>query len=233
VWADPGGRAAVRSGDGNSAGTQESPVQRDQGNAADQRLAAFSAQVRKVFGASRLDGLIPPGKLEARSDSATDSRFSRAPSAGGLAAAQDTLRSAVPEYMRTWIQDRTQTPCKFNRWWHRTVGTQFHKAQINKEFGRASYAVPDFMKDVFRTAIGASEQAPDMLQQIDNLSDLAKIVPALVNPKAMKRRSADMKAASDSLFEATLRYTRNEEGEAAWSSLTAAKPAASSGPWPS
>jgi hypothetical protein len=56
--------------------------------------------------------------------------------------------------------------------------------------------------------------APDMLPQVETLSDLAKLAPTLASPAAYKQRKADIKAASDALFDGTLRYTRDEDGRA-------------------
>lgn len=126
----------------------------------------------------------------------------------------ETLREAVPSAAQEWIADRATSQRGFNRPWHRTVGTQLHKAKINKDFGRVYYAAQDFMKDVSRIATLASDRAPDMLPQIETLSDMAKLAPSLASPAAYKQRKADIKGASDALFDGTLRYTRNDDGEA-------------------
>jgi hypothetical protein len=135
-----------------------------------------------------------------------DIRFSRAPA--------EAIRAVIPDHVQTWLTDRTTSQRGFNRIWHRTVGTQLHKAKINKDFGRVFYAVQDFMKDVSRVATRAADVAPDMLPQIDTLTDLAKLAPTLASPKAYKQRKAEIKAASDALFDGTLRYTRDEDGKA-------------------
>lgn len=124
------------------------------------------------------------------------------------------LRDAIPPGVQDWLTDRTTSQRGFNRIWHRTVGTQLHKAKVNKEFGRAYYAVQDFMKDVSRMATLAAEKAPDMLPQIETLGDLGRLAPTLASPAAYKQRKADIKAASDALFDGTLRYTRDNEGRA-------------------
>lgn len=141
-----------------------------------------------------------------------DIRFSRRTSQDILNAG--AMRDAIPPGVQDWITDRTTSQRGFNRIWHRTVGTQLHKAKTNKEFGRAYYAVQDFMKDVSRMATLAAEKAPDMLPQIETLNDLAKLAPTLASPAAYKQRKADIKAASDALFDGTLRYTRDEDGKA-------------------
>lgn len=125
------------------------------------------------------------------------------------------LRDAIPPGVQDWITDRTVSQRGFNRVWHRTVGTQLHKAKINKDFGRVYNAVQDFMKDVSRIATLAAEKAPDMLPQVETLGDLAKLAPTLVSPAAYKQRKANIKAASDAMFDGTLRFKRDEDGAAA------------------
>lgn len=133
--------------------------------------------------------------------------FSRSSPAG----IQKTIIEAVPQGITQRLEDLTASQRGFNRWWHRTVGTQLHKAKTNKDFGRVFYAVQDFMKDTSRMATLAADRAPDLLPQVDSLRDVQKLLPQMVNTKA---RKADLKAASDALFDGTLRYTRNEDGEA-------------------
>jgi len=138
------------------------------------------------------------------------------PAADGpmLARTANALRDTIPEGVQQWMTDRTTSQRGFNRVWHRTVGTQLHKAKINKDFGRVYYAVQDFMKDVSRIATLAADKAPDMLPQIESLGDLARLAPTLASPAAYKQRKADIQAASAALFDGTLRYTRDEEGKA-------------------
>lgn len=128
----------------------------------------------------------------------------------------DDIRKAyadrVPDAVRDRIEDLTSSQRGFNRWWHGTVGTQLHKAKVNKEFGKVYYAVQDFMKDVSRMATLAADQAPDLLPQIDSLDDVKKVLPQM-GIAGNRQRKADMKAASDALFDGTLRYTRDAYGE--------------------
>lgn len=136
-------------------------------------------------------------------------RFMRGDEGGGddpmfSRSAADAIREVMPQAVQDRLTDAFTSQRGFNRWWHRTVGTQLHKAKIDKEFGRVYYAVQDFMKDVSRIATRAADQAPDLLPQIETLKDIAK------KPAAKE----DMKAASAALFDGTLRYKRNEEGEA-------------------
>jgi hypothetical protein len=136
-----------------------------------------------------------------------DIRFSRTSPAG----IQQALMDAIPRAVTDRLADIGTSQRGFNRWWHRTVGTQFHKAKINAEYGRVYYAVQDFMKDVSRMATLAAEQAPDLLPQVDTFADIKKVAPDLLSSK---QRKADLKASSDALFDGTLRYTRDEDGNA-------------------
>jgi hypothetical protein len=128
----------------------------------------------------------------------------------------DDIRQAYVERVPQGVQDRladmTKSQRGFNRWWHSTVGTQLHKAKTNKEFGKVYYAVQDFMKDVSRMATIAADEAPDLLPQIDGLADIKKVMPQM-GIAGHRQRKADMKAASDALFDGTLRYNRDGYGE--------------------
>jgi hypothetical protein len=134
-------------------------------------------------------------------------RFSRS------AGIQKTLIDAVPQGVIERLSDMTTSQRGFNRWWHRTVGTQLHKAKTNKQFAPVYYAVQDFMKDVSRMATLAADQAPDLLPQVDNLSDVKKLLPQM-GIAGNRQRKAELKAASEALFDGTLRYTRDEDGKA-------------------
>lgn len=59
--------------------------------------------------------------------------------------------------VRHAIEDIFTSQRGFNRWWHRTVGTQFHKSLINKPFRRVYEAVQDHLKDVSRISYRAAD----------------------------------------------------------------------------
>jgi proteasome lid subunit RPN8/RPN11 len=165
------------------------------------RLALSPAQVAEFMAAN--NKMAPDARNQGLGDEPMFSRTSA-----------EALREAIPPAVQDWITDRTTSQRGFNRVWHRAVGTQLHKAKVNKDFGKVYYAVQDFMKDVSRIATLASDKAPDMLPQIDDLRDLAKLAPTLASPAAYKQRKADIKAASDALFDGTLRYKRDDDGKA-------------------
>lgn len=134
-----------------------------------------------------------------------DIRFSRT-------SLSETYADLIPQQLQDRLADMTTSQRGFNRWWHGTVGTQLHKAKVNKEFGKVYYAVQDFMKDVSRMATLAADKAPDLLPQIDSLDDVKKVLPQM-GIAGHRQRKADMKAASDALFDGTLRYTRDGYGQ--------------------
>lgn len=130
-----------------------------------------------------------------------------------IADARDNLSQVMPQKVMDLYADATTSQRGFNRWWHRTVGTQLHKAKINKDFGRVFYSVQDFMRDVSRMATIAADKAPTLLTQIETMGDVGKAIPLLTNPKRMKERKANLKAASDALFDGTLKFTRDANGK--------------------
>jgi N12 class adenine-specific DNA methylase len=90
-------------------------------------------------------------------------------------------------------------PRQFN-WWHRTVGTQFHKAQAVPAFRPVFEASQRYLQDVSQLAIDASDKALDWLPRLASASDVLNIFSG---PK-----KADMAAASKILFEGTLTKKR-------------------------
>lgn len=138
-----------------------------------------------------------------------DIRFSIA-DAGNF---RQKISEVIPPAVYNNLTDLTDSQRGLNRWWHRTVGTQLHKAKVNKPFGKVYYAVQDFMRDVSRTATIAADKAPTLLKQIESLGDVARTIPMLTNPAKMRERKASLKQASDALFDGTLKFRRNGRGE--------------------
>lgn len=90
--------------------------------------------------------------------------------------------------------DTTDT---FN-WWHKTVGSQFHKAQIDRHFGRVFNRAQQFIEDVARYGTEAADMAPDLLPKMDTFFG------ALREVKNSKRDTEDQKAISAPIFDGTL-----------------------------
>ena len=74
--------------------------------------------------------------------------------------------------IRDKIGDHLHNQRTFNRWWDRTVGTQFHKATKDKDFKRVFDAGQDFLADVSLYANDASDQAPDILPKYESIRDV-------------------------------------------------------------
>lgn len=89
--------------------------------------------------------------------------------------------------------DLTSSDKTFNLW-HRTVGTQYHKARVSPEFKAVFDRTQDFLQDTSLIAIEAQSRAPQMVPLIEGLGDLNKSTP----PKS------DIKAVGDALFAGTL-----------------------------
>ncbi|URI08918.1 PLxRFG domain-containing protein [Aquincola tertiaricarbonis] len=107
----------------------------------------------------------------------------------------DTLRSGdTLAKLQQKLADHFQSKKVFN-WWHRTVGTQFHKAKVHKGFGRVYEAAQAFINDVSFVANDAADLAPGMLPKLDQLADLKK---------KLKLSEADQAAVAKAVFQGTL-----------------------------
>ncbi|MFO7189934.1 MAG: PLxRFG domain-containing protein [Pseudomonadota bacterium] len=106
--------------------------------------------------------------------------------------------------VRQKIGDMLDTRRTFNRWWHSTVGTQYHKAQVDPDFGRVFNQAQEYLTDVSRIALAAAEAAPDILPRIDSLRDLAR---SGASPR-------ELRPVADAIFRGTLEdekvYTEQE-----------------------
>lgn len=113
-----------------------------------------------------------------------------------LGDAAPAIRQRVGEFLDT---KRT-----FNDWWHKTVGTQYHKAQVDKDYGRVFNRGQEYLTDVSRLALGAADAAPDILPRFESLKDLAK---SGASPR-------ELKPVADAIFRGTLEdekvYSDNE-----------------------
>ena len=116
--------------------------------------------------------------------------------------------SEAPAKAREFIADLMDSERTFNRWWHTTVGTQFHKAYMKDENG--NYRNPgfkrvfdlgqDFLTDTSRYAMIPEMEAPDLLLRMEKPKD---ILPGFMGGK--KRISdADAKAIAVPIFQGTL-----------------------------
>jgi len=119
----------------------------------------------------------------------------------------DTMRQAATKRgLSNLIADLfNKQPGTFN-WWHRSVGTQFHKARVNAEFRPVYEGAQDFMHDTSAFAQDAAEYAPSLLPQLKQFSDIWR-------PIALS--AADAKALAPAVFTGTLTDTIYGAGELA------------------
>lgn len=80
-------------------------------------------------------------------------------------------------------------------WLHKTVGTQYHKAQIDRHFKRVFDLGQNYLLDTSRFAMDAADKAPSLLMKLESLRDI-------FSAKAAKR--SDVEAIADPLFAGTL-----------------------------
>jgi N12 class adenine-specific DNA methylase len=116
---------------------------------------------------------------------------------------QAAYGSPVEHKIKARIGDFLKTKRSFNTWWHRTVGTQFHKASISPEFKKVFDLVQGFISNVSRFANDAADLAPTVLPRLDKFSDLKR--------KPLSKE--DNERLQKAVFDGTLLWTRNEQGE--------------------
>lgn len=88
-------------------------------------------------------------------------------------------------------------------WWDKTVGTMYNLAQKNRHFARVFDAVQKLISDTSLYAAEAANHAPTLLPRLEQFSDMLK------KPLA----TDDMKVLNAAVFEGTLNFTRNNQGE--------------------
>jgi hypothetical protein len=116
----------------------------------------------------------------------------------------DTLRTATTKKGLTDLFNDSMTSQRgFNRWWHSTVGTQYHKAQVNPEFKVVFDRAQDYLHDTNAFANDAAEYAPGILPQLNSWRDLAQ-------NRSLKPK--DAQALAGPVFEGTLQYERDDDG---------------------
>jgi hypothetical protein len=118
--------------------------------------------------------------------------------------ADDVRESA--EKLTANLVDRLSTDKTFN-WWHKTVGTQFHKALVDKHFGKVFNRSMQFEQDMARLANEAADLAPSLLPKLDALSDVGKELQEFAQG-AIKgqagRRMIDARKIGEAVFQTTL-----------------------------
>ena len=122
-----------------------------------------------------------------------DIRYSRA--AADQSAIFNHLRSAsTAKEMTGRIASLLESDNTFNRL-TKNINTQFHKAQLDKDFKRVFDAVQSQMSDTEHYAIEAEKLAPDVLIRMQGFSDIGRTIL-----QGGKQYAADMKAIAQPLF---------------------------------
>lgn len=81
----------------------------------------------------------------------------------------------------------------FNGWWHKTVGTQYHKAARDADFKRVFDATQNYIGDVSRLSNDAADLARNLLPKMERFADVLK-----------HTKEADVKAIAKPIFQGTL-----------------------------
>lgn len=114
-------------------------------------------------------------------------------------------RSKVAGYARTATAELNKTfsaPGTLS-WWHKTVGTMYNLAERSPAFKPVFEAAQGFVDDVSFFANDAAELAPKLLPKLETWRDIKK------SPVA----AADNKAVAKPVFEGTLSWARDEQGQ--------------------
>ena len=99
------------------------------------------------------------------------------------------------------VADLFRSSKKLNLW-NKTVGTPYHLAQKYPEFKRVYDAIQRFIGDVSKYGTRAADMAPTILPKLETLKDVFR--------KPMPQE--DVKALAGPIFEGTLNYTRDKDG---------------------
>lgn len=100
------------------------------------------------------------------------------------------------------VREMGATPGKLH-WWHKSVGTQYNLARKNPMYRRVFERVQDFLNDVSLYATEAADAAPNIMPKLESWRDILKTaMPA-----------ADAKAIQAPIFEGTLTWARDADGQ--------------------
>lgn len=107
----------------------------------------------------------------------------------------DTLREATTKRGLSDLASDLFTSQKTFNWWHRSVGTQYHKASVSPEFKAVYDRTQDYLHDTTAFATDAAGAAPDLLPQLNTWRDLGRRI-------ALKE--SDKEAVAKAVFTGTL-----------------------------
>ncbi|UIF90836.1 PLxRFG domain-containing protein [Cupriavidus sp. UYPR2.512] len=114
---------------------------------------------------------------------------------------QDAMAN-LRDRVRQQVSDTFTSQRTFNRWWHKTVGTQYHKAQVDPEgFGKVFNLAQQYIDDVARYASEAADRAEGLLPKLETAREAFKGL------FTVRRDAADAKAIAKPIFDGTLNET--------------------------
>jgi N12 class adenine-specific DNA methylase len=112
--------------------------------------------------------------------------------------------------VRNRIEDRLsahfQSAKTFNVW-HRTVGTQYHKAEVDRDYKRVFDATQRFVRDTAQLAMEAADKAPTLLPKLEDVSAVVK------DALGRGAKPADVAKVADATFRATLADERWDDAK--------------------
>lgn len=129
---------------------------------------------------------------------AADAAFSRTNQTESAAQDPDIMFSRTVELHAAVSQraaDLLTTQKTFNNWWHKSVGTQYHKAHIDADFRKAFNAVQSYLSGMSAFANSSADLADRLIPQLNSIRDLWN---------AKQPSQADIKAISGPIFTGTL-----------------------------
>jgi hypothetical protein len=96
-------------------------------------------------------------------------------------------------------------------WLDKSLKTQYAKAQRFPEFGKVFDKLQEYTQGVSSFANQAADQAPDILPKLDSFKDLMREGPASLLRHGLSQE--DVRALSAPVFEGTLNWARDAQGE--------------------
>jgi N12 class adenine-specific DNA methylase len=121
---------------------------------------------------------------QVRSVFAPEVQFSR-PAIAGTATTGD-YRDSLTAGAASFVRDMLRSDATFNLW-HKTFGTQQHKAIINREFRGVYDESQAFLSDVSKFANEAADLAASLLPRIEGFADFGKKSPGKADIAAVTR----------------------------------------------
>jgi hypothetical protein len=140
-----------------------------------------------VFGSEQIKSAI--GNRGTFDPENPDIRFSRA--------------TPVAQAVQQTAHDLLKSQRTFN-WWHRTVGTQFHKAEQHAGYKRVYDKAQEYLSDTSAFANDPADLAPSVLPQVKTFADLKR---------SLSLGKDDRDKLGAAVFQGTLSFTRGENGE--------------------